>query len=149
MNYGCQQSSNMGAAQRASVTAGSDFPFVISFQQGATQFLPGDRINITEVRGTSRDMQGGVCRISGTYTLVSHDRATLAASVTARNAADGIGPWNTAQTLTIKKGTGDFVLLLPISIEGWPHVSFYGEVSDFGGNYIGTGDSVLKHWWGS
>jgi hypothetical protein len=38
-----------------------------------------------------------------------------------------------------------------MTIRGWPHVSFYpvsgGE--DFGGNYFGTGDFVLKQWWGS
>ena len=38
-----------------------------------------------------------------------------------------------------------------MSCEGWPHVSFYpsGGGEGFGGNYFGTGDSVLKKWWGS
>jgi len=39
----------------------------------------------------------------------------------------------------------------PMSCRGWPHVSFYpaDDGGDFGGNYFGTGDSVLKRWWGS
>lgn len=94
-------------------------------------------------------MQSGICRISGTYTLTSRDQATLAASITARDSADGWGPWNKAQTMAITKGHGTFTLYLPVSISGWPHVSFYGKWSDFGGSYIGTGDSVLRHWWGS
>ncbi len=34
--------------------------------------------------------------------------------------------------------------------EGWPHLSFYpsGGGSSFGGNYFGTGETVLKKWWG-
>ena len=41
-------------------------------------------------------------------------------------------------------------LILPMSCRGWPHVSFYpaGGGESFGGNYFGTGDSVLKSWWG-
>jgi hypothetical protein len=126
-----------------------DFPFTIAFEQGAARFQPGDEITITEVRGTSSDMSSGICRISGTYKLTSHDHATLAASVTARSAADGVGPWNKAQTTTITRGQGSFTLMLPVSIRGWPHVSFYGPKSDFGGSYVGTGDLVLRHWWGS
>jgi hypothetical protein len=55
------------------------------------------------------------------------------------------------QKITVNKGEGTFSLFLPVTIRGWPHVSFYpvegGE--DFGGNYFGTGDFVLKQWWGS
>jgi hypothetical protein len=37
-----------------------------------------------------------------------------------------------------------------MSVGGWPHVSFYpADGGDgFGGVYFGTGDSVLKKWWG-
>ncbi len=126
-----------------------DFPFKIAFEQGAAKFETGDQITITEVRGTSADMQSGICRITGTYTLASRDKATLAASVTARNPEDGRGPWNKAQTVTVSKGQGSFTLYLPISVAGWPHVSFYGASDSFGGTYIGTGDSVLRKWWRS
>jgi len=38
-----------------------------------------------------------------------------------------------------------------MSHEGLPHVSFYSfeNGEGFGGNYFGTGDSVLKEWWKS
>jgi hypothetical protein len=147
--YAGDQPSTQPARPESNSSQHDDFPFAISFEQGATQFQSWDQITITEVRGTSSDMQSGICRISGTYTLASHDKATLAASVTARELADGSGPWNRAQTLTITRGHGNFTLMLPISVRGWPHVSFYGASSDFGGSYIGTGDSVLRHWWGS
>jgi hypothetical protein len=144
--------SDRPASQRSGQAAAAmhdDFPFTVAFEQGATKFERGDEIIVTDVRGTSSDMGSGICRISGTYTLASHDRATLAGSMTARNLADGRGRWNKAQTMTIAKGHGTFTLYLPVSVDGWPHISFYGESSDFGGSYIGTGDSVLRHWWGS
>lgn len=120
------------------------FPYVIAFEQGATQFQPGDLITITEVRGTSSDMSGGIYRISGTYTLASRDSATLAAFVSASSAADGRSPVNSAQTLNVTRGSGPFTLMLPISIKGYPHVSFYADSNAIGGVYFGTGDSVLR-----
>lgn len=93
---------------------------------------------------------GDIYWIKGTYSLASHDRATLAAYTTAKNAADGRSKSYRAQTTIVKKGIGTFTLFLPIACEGWPHISFYpaegGE--GFGGNYFGTGESVLKRWWG-
>ena len=90
--YAGDQPSTQPARPESNSSQHDDFPFAISFELGATQFQSGDRITITEVRGTSSDMQSGICRISGTYTLASHDKATLAASVTARESADGSGP---------------------------------------------------------
>ena len=51
----------------------------------------------------------------------------------------------------VDEGQGTFVLYLPMLCRGWPHVSFYPADGggDFGGNYFGTGDSVLTRWWGS
>jgi hypothetical protein len=131
------------ASQPAKAT--NDFPFVVAFEKGLTTLEKGDAITITEIRGTSKDMNGGIYRITGTYVLASKERATLAGSVTAKDAADAKGPWNPAQQLAITKGGGTFTLLLPVSIQGWPHVSFYGNGGSFGGIYVGTGDSVLKH----
>jgi len=152
--YASDRPATQPAAQQvtppaAPAAATNDFPFVIAFEQGATQFELGDGITVTEVRGTSKDMQSGICRISGTYTLTSHPQATLATSVTARHSSEGRGPWNAAQQIKITKGHGTFTLYLPVSVDGWPHVSFYGPSSDFGGSYIGTGDAVLRRWWGS
>jgi len=127
----------------------SEFPYAVKFEQGATRFLDGDKITIVEVRGTAETFTpGNIYWIKGTYTLASHDRAMLAAYTTARDAAEGTGSSYQPQMTNVTKGTGTFTLFLPMSCRGWPHVSFY-EGESFGGNYFGSGDSVLKQWWGS
>ena len=67
------------------------------------------------------------------------------------DAANGKGASLEVQTTIVNRGNGTFTLVLPMSCRGWPHVSFYPAEGggDFGGNYFGTGDSVLKRWWGS
>lgn len=54
------------------------------------------------------------------------------------------------QTTSVTKGEGTFTLYLPMTGDGFPHVSFYPAQGggDIGGTYFGTGDSVLKRWWG-
>ena len=139
-------------AQKSETQTTSEFPYTIRFDQGATRFATGDEITVTEVRGTAETFaSGNIYLIKGNYTLASHDRAMLAAYVTAMDAENGKGPSLKIQTTVVKKGTGAFTLFLPMSCRGWPHVSFYPAEggSDFGGNYFGTGDSVLKRWWGS
>ena len=140
------------AATAATAAESISFPDVVPIEQGATRFLDGDRISITEVRGTSEAITpGNIYCIKGTYTLASHEQAVLAAYVTAMNAGEGRSGTLKVQKITVNKGEGTFSLFLPVTIRGWPHVSFYpvegGE--DFGGNYFGTGDFVLKQWWGS
>ncbi len=104
----------------------SEFPHVVKFEQGATRFQEGDKITILEVRGTADTMiPGNTYRIKGTYTLASHDRATLAAYTTASRAANGTGPTHKVQSTVVNRGTGTFTLVLPMSCEGWPHLSFY------------------------
>ena len=75
----------------------------------------------------------------------------LATYTTAMDAENATGASFKVQTTIVDHGNGSFTLFLPMSCRGWPHVSFYpadgGE--DFGGNYFGTGESVLKRWWGS
>ena len=132
------------AAATQPTSLANPLPFVVPFERGTSEFEPGDRITVFAVRGTSPGMAGGVYQIVGTYTLASHDTATLAGSVTARDAVDGKGPWNPAQQVTVGRGSGTFTLLLPVNTRGWPHVSFYGSGGSFGGIYIGTGDSVLR-----
>ena len=139
------------AGKPNSATA-SEFPYAVKFEQGATRFLNGDKITIVEVRGTAETFtRGNIYWIKGTYTLASHNTAMLAAFTTAKHAADGTGPYLQVQTTVVTRGTGTFTLFLPMSCRGWPHVSFYPADGggDFGGNYFGTGDSVLKQWWGS
>jgi RNA polymerase sigma factor (sigma-70 family) len=130
----------------------SEFPFSLRFEQGATRFLEGDKITILEVRGTADTIApGNIYWIKGTYTLGSHNRAMLAAFTTAMKKEDGYAPYLKVQSATVDRGSGTFTLFLPMNSKGWPHVSFYPADggSDFGGNYFGTGDSVLKEWWGS
>ena len=142
---GAPGSDNQGEEQ-----ALREFPYTVKFEQGATRFLKGDDITILEIRGTAREFTAGnIYWIKGTYTLTSHDRATLAAFTTAKEAADGNSRFLKVQTAVVTRGHGTFTVFLPMGCRGWPHVSFYpadgGEV--FGGNYFGTGDSVLKQWW--
>jgi beta-lactamase regulating signal transducer with metallopeptidase domain len=130
----------------------AEFLHVVQFEQGATRFLNGDKITILEVKGSAdKFAPNQFYQIKGTYTLASHNRATLAAYVTAADAADGNGSSFKVQTTVVDRGDGTFTLILPMSCRGWPHVSFYPTDggSDFGGSYFGTGDSVLKKWWGN
>ena len=134
----------------AATTTQSDFPYAVPFEQGATRFKDGDSITIVDVRGTSDKFQvGNIYLIKGRYALNSHPRAMIAAYTTAKKAADGTGTPFKAQSVEVGLRNGTFTLFLPMSCEGWPHVSFYpvdgGE--SFGGNYFGTGKSVLKRWW--
>jgi beta-lactamase regulating signal transducer with metallopeptidase domain len=129
----------------------SEFPYTVHFEQGASRLLKGDKIDIVEVRGTAPTMMpGNIYWIKGTYRLASHDRASLMAVVTAASAADGWGNTLKVQTALVNKGAGTFTLFLPMSCKGWPHVSFYPAEGggDLGGTYFGTGDSVLRQWWG-
>ncbi|HVU89757.1 MAG TPA: efflux RND transporter periplasmic adaptor subunit [Pirellulales bacterium] len=129
-----------------------EFPHAVPFEQGATRFADGDKITITEIRGTAENFApGNIYWIKGTYTLASHDRATLAAYTTAREAKDGTSTSYKVQTTTVAKGSGTFSLYLPMNCRGWPHVSFYSmeDGNGFGGNYFGTGESTLKQWWGT
>jgi beta-lactamase regulating signal transducer with metallopeptidase domain len=137
-------------AARPETPPTSEFPYAVKFEQGATQFSHGDQITIAEVRGTSETFTpGNIYWIRGTYTLASHDSAMLAAYTTALDAESATGFSYKAQTTNVSRGTGTFTLFLPMSCRGWPHVSFYGNRESFGGNYFGTGASVLKRWWGS
>lgn len=139
------------AAESAIVPAqaASGFPHVVQFKQGATNFVGDDSISITEVRGTSKTFApDNTYVIKGTYQLASCDEALLAAYTTASERAKGFSRSGKGQTTTVKRGRGNFELLLPISYKGWPHVSFYAGGKSMGGNYFGTGEFVLKQWWG-
>ncbi|HVW36740.1 MAG TPA: hypothetical protein VHB99_05530, partial [Pirellulales bacterium] len=129
----------------------SEFPYAVRFEQGATRFADGDKITILEVRGTAETFTpGNIYWIKGSYKLHSHNKAMLAAYTTAMDAEHATGASLKVQSSVVDRGEGQFTLFLPMTCRGWPHVSFYpaegGE--GFGGNYFGTGDSVLKKWWG-
>ena len=143
-----QIESNDASKRRAT----AEFPHALRFEKGAFRFAPGDSITVLEIRGTAETFEpGNRYWIRGTYTLASRDKAALSAFITAKDAADGKSPISPLQTTQVNRGQGTFELVLPMSYRGWPHVSFYpAEGGDgFGGIYFGTGDSVLKQWWGT
>jgi len=140
------------AAPKPDRPAGSEFPYTVRFEQGASKLPDGDKIDITEVRGTaSKFTPGNIYWIKGTYTLASRDKAMLLAATTAADSKFGTGGTFKVQQAIVDRGTGTFTLFLPMSCQGWPHVSFYPAEGggDIGGTYFGTGDFVLKKWWGS
>jgi beta-lactamase regulating signal transducer with metallopeptidase domain len=133
-----------------------DFPYTVRFQQGATRLPAGDKIVITEVKGTAETVApGNIYLVRGTYKLTSHERASLSVFTTAKYVV-GPGKFITGsndlkvQTTSVTKGEGTFTFYLPMTGDGFPHVSFYPAEGggDIGGTYFGTGDSVLKKWWG-
>lgn len=130
--------------------ATSEFPYQVEFEQGATKFADGDDITILEIRGTEKTfVRGNLYWIRGTYKLKSQPKAMLAAYTTAKRREDAKSRSWKFQTMNLEKGSGTFTLFLPMACEGWPHVSFYADGHGIGGNYFGTGDSVLRKWWGS
>ncbi|HLA84150.1 MAG TPA: protein kinase [Thermoguttaceae bacterium] len=120
------------------------FPYVLDFKLGKTGFLKGDRIEITEIRGTRpRFKLGGKYLVRGRYTLASRDRATLGVNVTMTSPPQMPGPEIGQESYVaevVDKGSGDFVLEKTLHYEaGMLHVSFYpdGGGSSFGEVYFG------------
>ena len=123
--------------------------------------LPQVRAGCNQVRGwrQDRDRRGPRnCRHlhGGQYLLDQgnlHARFTRAGHACRLHHGEGslagTGPYLKVQTTVINRGSGTFTLFLPMQYRGWPHVSFYPAEGggSFGGNYFGTGDSVLKRWW--
>ncbi len=133
--------------QEESHAVAPEFPFAVPFEVGETKFLNGDEITIVEVRGTVDTFAtGNIYWIKGTYTLASHDKAELQASVTVMDSGTSTARAFAvkAQNLIVSQGTGTFTLFLPMSYGGCPHVSFYpvDGGTGFGGVYFGTGNSV-------
>ncbi len=123
----------------------AEFPAVVPFELGATEFLPGDSITIQQVRGTSPTIRtGGTYYVEGTYTLASRDQADLAlfATTSSRVAT----PTDRSQIVRVEKGTGTFHLTKVMRAEGYLHLSFYPVPSGsaFGGVYFGQGQGLLK-----
>ncbi len=174
---GSNEEAQATPARKAEAPATADFLYAVKFEQGATRFTNDDKITIDEVRGTAETFaQGNIYCIKGRYALASRERAILLASITVTDLgqimasrldmavradhvisgkATGTAPGHAtgaelkAQRVTIDRGSGAFTLFLPMSHKGLPHVSFYSleNGEGFGGNYFGTGDSVLAQWW--
>ncbi|HJT34535.1 MAG TPA: M56 family metallopeptidase [Pirellulales bacterium] len=142
--------SSAAKSENAQNRAASEFPYTVDFEQGVMRFAEGDNITILEVRGTAETFKPGhIYWIRGTYKLASHEKAMLAAYTTAMDAENASSQPFQVQHAYLDAGEGTFTLFLPMSCRGWPHVSFYADGGSFSGNYFGTGDSVLRRWWGS
>jgi beta-lactamase regulating signal transducer with metallopeptidase domain len=134
------------AALRAQETKAA-FPHVAHFDLGNSQFLPGESIRITEIRGTADIVTpGNTYQIKGTYTLASAEEANLATYVTGSANDKHHDPYDQRQTVAIKKGSGTFTVVLPFISKGSPHLSFYPTDGgqSFSALYFGSGDSLWK-----
>ena len=123
----------------------ADFSSAVPFELGEGGFLPGDRITIQRVTGTSPTIRTGetYC-VEGTYTLASQEKATLALYATTMS--KGSTPTDPSQKMSIEKGTGTFRLVKTMREEGYLHISFYPVSSggSFGGVYFGQGERVNR-----
>ena len=126
--------------------AATDFPYVIQWETGDTEFAPGDAITINSVRGTAATITtGGTYCVEGTFTLASRDEAKV--SLFATSNYRGATPVTPEQTMQVARGSGNFRLVKTMNEDGYLHVSFYPvpSGSSFGGVYFGQGDRVLRH----
>jgi beta-lactamase regulating signal transducer with metallopeptidase domain len=122
----------------------SGLTHTVNFEIGKTEFLPGDSITITEVRGTSDQIEvGGTYQVKGTYHLASHDKAALQLQETSSDLRHfQQGP---NQSVDVSHGDGTFTLTeVMVDEDGKPHVSFYADGPSIGGVYFGTGASVYR-----
>jgi beta-lactamase regulating signal transducer with metallopeptidase domain len=125
----------------------AEFSQVVHFDLGNSQFLPGDNITITEIRGTADTVTpGNTYQIKGTYTLASAAGANLATYVTGSANDPHHDPYDDRQTVAIKKGSGTFTVVLPFISKGSPHLSFYPTNGGqrFSALYFGSGESLYK-----
>jgi RNA polymerase sigma factor (sigma-70 family) len=125
----------------ASQPTAADLEYVVPFKLGDTHFLNGDSVTIAEIRGTSRNMViGNRYRVRGTFTLASHNQASLAIYLTSStNGAYDNEPFGN-NAVAVQAGKGDFTLDFEIREMGYPHLSFYPtNGQSFGHLYFGTG----------
>jgi hypothetical protein len=124
-----------------------DFPRVVRYELGDSEFAPGDSITIQELHGTTEDIRtGGTYCVTGTYTMNSQDEADLSFFATTTNSIST--PYDKQQqTVHIMKGTGSFRLIKRMTEEGYLHLTFYSRATGqgFGGVYFGQGQWVLRH----
>lgn len=125
--WGSEKKEKDGSANFATK---NDYPYEVHFEKGVSKFLPGDDIAISEIRGTAKEFKpGNNYQIKGKYKLHSHPGAQLSAFTTAKEAKDGTGPVQSIQTQKISNGDADFTIILPMTIHGWPHLSFYASIT--------------------
>jgi beta-lactamase regulating signal transducer with metallopeptidase domain len=140
-------------------------PYVVKPGPEATSHpvdAQGDSITVDSVRGSANKLSpGNTYEVSGTYKLVSHDKALLAIRVTGGRIYGSLKPMivrdekgqqyrlvplnpnDSHRTLpdqneAVSKGEGHFTLRFHLSGAGGPHVSFYprGGDNSFGSVYF-------------
>jgi hypothetical protein len=118
---------------------------VLKVELRRAQFLDGDSIQITEVRSDKPDFEvDGTYQITGTYTLASHDQATLSISCTAKDPKNGWGNMGDAERSKILRGSGTFTVTERMSCEGFPHLTLSAQDGNFGDVYFGSGEWLAK-----
>jgi hypothetical protein len=131
----------------ATVPADTKMDQAVAFETGRSTLRPFDRIEITEVKGTSSHFAVGEDYVvRGEYTLESVDEADLSFTVTAIRRGEGCTTDNPRGRIKIKRGSGKFELVGPILYQGYPHVWFGRGVggSDTEGVYFGKEDFLLR-----
>jgi hypothetical protein len=116
-----------------------DLSHFVPFKVGQTWLRDGDRITIEEIHGTSDAIAvGNLYEIKGTYTLASHQRASLSVDITSSDPRHF--PSMETQSVTVDQGDGHFTIYMYMWCEGSPHVSFYPKRagSSFASVYFGT-----------
>ena len=142
----CLAAASLSATSLLAQPVAGDLPQAVQFELGKSEFPPGDRITIQQVRGTSDSIKvGETYSVDGTYELASHDEADLALYVTTVGDS-GATPVDPRQHVKVKQGSGTFHLVTTMSQDGYLHVSFYPAKSGdvFGGVYFGQGNRVLR-----
>jgi hypothetical protein len=123
-----------------SFPSSTTFPVAVPFEIGHTDLHGGDRITITEVRGTQPDFAiDGIYLVRGDYTLSSADEAVIGLNVTG-----GCTSGTERGHVGVKKGSGKFEVAVKIAYVGQPHVTFYVNGQGSGGVYFGKGDYLYK-----
>jgi len=136
---------NADCSRDTSTPSTTQFNEPVKFELGRTDLRGGDRIAITEVRGTRGDFKkGGSYLVRGEYTLASAEHAQLGFSVTVTNPEESCSHGDGRESLQIDRGTGKFELVETFVSDGHPHVSFYVNGQGSGGVYFGADAFLLR-----
>ena len=142
-----------GGAQREPTSAAnaadepSSFDHKVPYELGDVEFASGDAIQIDEIRGDRDTFEvGGTYEVVGHYRLHTKDEASLLLSVTVNNPPpdDKGSPTDPRSKLQVKRGEGDFKLVIRLDQPGNLHVTYYAENHPFGGVYFGSGPWLLR-----
>ena len=119
----------------------------IPYDLGDVEFASGDDIRIDEIRGDRPTFEvGGTYQVVGHYRLASKEEALLLLSVTVNNPPPGYrgSPVDPKSKLKLKRGEGDFRLVIRLDRPGNPHLTYYAGGHPFGGAYFGSGAWLLR-----